>query len=80
MFLKRNLHSVDKIIRLLIGVICIYLGFIDHTAISNDIVSNLLGLFGLINLLAGISSYCPVYGLAGISTYHKENIYDKSES
>ncbi len=67
--LKRNLHTVDRIARFIIGLACIYIGFIDHSIINNTIVSILVGLFGLLNLGVVIFAHCPVYSIAGISTY-----------
>lgn len=69
---KRNLHTLDRIVRLVIGVGCFYLGFVDLSIIGNAIASTLVGIFGIINLFAGIFAYCPVYGLTGISTYRCE--------
>jgi len=73
MSFKRNLHTIDRVIRLLLGLFCVYIGFIDLSIIGNALASTLVGIFGLINLFAAAASYCPVYGLTGISTYHGED-------
>jgi membrane-bound ClpP family serine protease len=72
MFFKRNLHTIDRVVRLLVGMGCVYLGFIDLNIIGNTLASTLVGIFGIINLFAALFSYCPVYGLTGISTYRSE--------
>lgn len=72
MHFKRNLHTIDRVVRLVIGIGCIYLGFIDTGIIGNAIAATLVGIFGAINLFAAVFSYCPVYGLTGISTYCRE--------
>ena len=78
MLFKRNLHSVDRIARLLLGSVCVYIGFINETIIYNNIISIVLGLFGVINIVSAILSNCPVYDLAGFSTYHKRDDNNKS--
>ncbi|NOX92049.1 MAG: DUF2892 domain-containing protein [Gammaproteobacteria bacterium] len=71
MAIKRNLHNIDIAVRTLIGVALIYIGFVDTSYISNDVVRWLLGIFGIVNLLAATLRSCPVYALADISTYQK---------
>lgn len=74
---KRNLHTLDRIVRLVLGLGCIYIGFIDRSIIGNTLAAFLVGLFGVINLFAAFFSYCPIYGLTGISTYRsKERKHD----
>ena len=63
-----NMHRVDRVIRLLIGLICIYVGFIDWGLIPNAVISVLVGLFGVMNLGSAVVGYCPVYRLGGIRT------------
>lgn len=67
--LKRNLHAVDRTVRLAVGVVAIYLGFLDPSLIGNDLVATLLGVFGAINVFAFFTGYCPVYGITQFSTY-----------
>lgn len=71
--IKRNLHTLDRLTRIVIGVTCTYFGFVDHSIITNTTISILIGLFGVINIAAAITSHCPVYGISGISTYKDEN-------
>ena len=75
MAIKRNLHTIDMIVRLVIGVALVYVGFIDTSYIANSTVRIVLGIFGAVNIVAGLVKSCPVYALAGISTYR-----EKSES
>jgi hypothetical protein len=69
MSIKRNLHAIDIIVRTLIGATLVYICFVDTNYIANDVVRWLLGIFGIINLLAAALRSCPIYALAGISTY-----------
>lgn len=72
MKLNKNLCLTDRIVRLTLGIVCVYVGFIDTSLISNQIASVLIGLFGAINLYAFTVSSCPVYALAGLSTIKSE--------
>ena len=71
MTIKRNLHTIDITVRILIGIALVYICFIDTNYISNDIVRWLLGIFGVVNLIAAALRSCPIYALAGISTFHR---------
>lgn len=73
---KRNLHTLDRVVRLLLGVTCVYIGFIDNSIIGNLLASIIVGVFGIINLFAAFFSYCPIYGMTGISTYHNADRKD----
>ena len=71
MAIKRNLHNIDIVVRTLIGVALVYICFVDADYIANDIVRWLLGIFGVVNLIAAALRSCPIYALAGISTFRK---------
>ena len=73
-----NMHNIDRVIRLIIGLICIYVGFIDSSLISNNIVSILVGVFGVVNIWAFYTTRCPVYTAVGFSTATAGNVKDKS--
>jgi hypothetical protein len=69
MKLDRNMHVVDQIIRLVLGVGLIYFGFFDHNVISDPFFGYIVGIFGVINLGSGLVAVCPVYSMAGIRTH-----------
>lgn len=71
MAIKRNLHNIDIAVRILIGIALVYICFIDTDYIGNDVVRWLLGIFGVVNLIAAGLRSCPIYALAGISTFRK---------
>lgn len=73
MLFKRNLHTIDRIARVLIGIGCIYLGFFNTSIIDNAIVNLLVGIFGIVNIFAGFISACPIYSLVGFSTFRNKN-------
>ncbi len=72
--LKKNTSSLDRIARIAIAAICIYLGFIDTSIVGDQLLALALGVFGVINLFVAFSGFCPVYSLAGINTckIHKD--------
>jgi uncharacterized membrane protein YuzA (DUF378 family) len=65
---KRNMHRLDQLVRIVLGVVLIYVGFINTGLINSDVINWILGLFGIVNIVVAIASYCPVYSLADIST------------
>lgn len=69
MALKRNLHNIDIVVRIIIGIALIYVGFIDTSYIANNTIRILLGVFGAINIVAALMKSCPIYAIAGISTF-----------
>ncbi|MGE4485011.1 MAG: DUF2892 domain-containing protein [Oscillospiraceae bacterium] len=60
--MKRNVGTVDKWIRIILGLAILSLIFF--------LKGNLrwLGLIGLIPLITGLINACPLYALLGIST------------
>ena len=65
---SRNMHIIDRYVRLTIGITCIYIGFIDTSMITNRIVAGLIGVFGATNLWAFYTARCPVYAIARFTT------------
>lgn len=65
----RNLNTVDQLVRLAIAAICIYLGFIDTSVLNDSLLALCIGIFGVLNVIAGVVGFCPVYKIAGINTY-----------
>ena len=63
--MKTNESNADRIIRIVLGVVLLVLGW-------GGFVTGTLGLIfkilGFIPLLTGIVGYCPIYGLLKLST------------
>ena len=56
----RNEHSVERVIRVVLGLVLLSLVFVGpHTW---------WGLIGLLPLVTGLAGTCPAYSLLGIST------------
>ncbi|MDH4100949.1 MAG: DUF2892 domain-containing protein [Nitrospirota bacterium] len=65
---KKNMGSIDRVIRFLVGVILIAVGFFKQEVIGDTLYAILLGIFGIINLGSSFMSYCPFYHLADVDT------------
>lgn len=59
--MKRNVGSIDKMLRITAGVVIIALGVYFRTW---------WGLVGIVPLVTGIAGTCPLYSLLGMSTCH----------
>ncbi|UCD64599.1 MAG: DUF2892 domain-containing protein [Candidatus Zixiibacteriota bacterium] len=57
--MKANMGSVDRTLRILIGVVVIVLGFVYQSW---------WGLVGFVPLITGLVGYCGLYSLIGVST------------
>ena len=60
--MKQNLGSVDRIIRIIIGIVLLSLIFILDSG------ARWFGLIGLIPLLTAIIGFCPLYKIFGLSS------------
>ena len=72
MVFVRNLSRLDQVLRIGVGVVLVYMGFIDTSLIGDTYLAVTVGAFGAVNIVVGIGGYCPLYRLAGISTRHSE--------
>jgi len=70
--IKRNLHNIDIAIRIIIGATLVYVAFIDTGHIHNNTIRILLGIFGAINIVVALMRSCPMYTLAGLSTFNEK--------
>lgn len=60
--MKTNVGSIDRLIRIVLGVVAIALGFI---------FKSWWGVVGVVPILTGVLNYCPAYSLIGESTKSK---------
>jgi len=61
--MKKNIHHIERMIRILLGLFIISLVFWGP--------ETLWGLLGIVPLLTGLTGWCPPYQLLGISTCKK---------
>ena len=62
--LKQNESSVDRIIRVVVGIVSLSVGYLFLTGI----VQMVIYIIGLVSLVTGIVGFCGLYALFGIST------------
>jgi hypothetical protein len=67
--MKRNLHLVDRIIRGVVGIVFTGFALFNGDYLEEPVLEVLIGVFGALNLISLLSGWCPVYHVAGISTY-----------
>ncbi|WP_455210446.1 YgaP-like transmembrane domain, partial [Kaarinaea lacus] len=48
MRLNRNMHPIDQVLRVLLGIVLIYIGFFNREMISDALLGSLLGAFGVV--------------------------------
>lgn len=58
--MKTNIHSTERIIRILVGAVLVSMAFFGP--------ENLWFLAGLLPLLTGLYGWCPPYHFLGINT------------
>ncbi len=60
--MESNVGSIDRVLRVLVGLLLLSLVF------WLDAPTRWWGLVGLVPLATGLMSYCPVYALLGVRT------------
>lgn len=65
MKLKRNMGTLDRIVRLLIAAVIAVLYF---TGNLSGLAAIILGIAAVIFVVTGLVGFCPLYVLFGIST------------
>lgn len=71
MKLIRNMGTIDRIFRTMMGVAFIYFGPVSDLLITDGLSEALLALVGVLALVSALSGYCPVYHMANISSCRK---------
>ncbi len=61
----KNVGLIDRIIRIILGVVLIYVGWVVW---ENNIAGIILDIVGIILIITGIAGYCWLYKLLGIKT------------
>lgn len=62
--MNKNVGNIDRVLRIILGLAIIIAGFV---------MNSWLGVIGLIPLLTGIISWCPLYLPLKINTCKKES-------
>lgn len=64
--MTRNIGPTDKVLRIIVGLVLLALVFVGP--------KTPLGYFGVIPLLTGLTGFCPLYTLFGISTCSRDKV------
>ncbi|GMQ89144.1 MAG: DUF2892 domain-containing protein [Gammaproteobacteria bacterium] len=68
MKLFQNIGQLDRILRIGISSVLIYISLIDTEFVADPLSSGILAFFGIVNLLVALIRICPLYTLVGINT------------
>ena len=60
-----NQSRMDRTIRIIAGLIAIYLGWF---VIDDQLVAAVFKIFGFVPLVTGLIGWCPFYAILGLST------------
>ncbi len=63
--MKANEGTADRIIRLIVGIILLILGFM---VLGNNVLGIILDVIGIILVITAISGFCLLYAVFGIRT------------
>jgi hypothetical protein len=67
--MKKNMGSLDKLIRLMIAIVLIVL---YYTNVLKDTLGIVALIVALVFTITSLISFCPLYKLFGIKTFKKE--------
>jgi len=65
---KKNVNSIDKVIRILLAIV---LGVLIFTSQVTGVFAIVLGILAVVLVLTSFLSFCPIYALLNISTLKK---------
>lgn len=63
--MKRNEGSTDRIVRVILGIVLIIIGW---PVLGNTTLGVILDIIGVILLITAITGFCTIYRLLGINT------------
>lgn len=67
--MKRNVGSIDKILRVLLALL---FGTLYFTGMITGILGLILLVLGGIFMITGFISFCPIYAIFGINSCEKD--------
>ena len=74
--MKRNVGELDRLLRTILGVYGMLLGFL----FIKGVVGTALGILSLAVLITGLVGHCAVYTLLDLSTADTERLLEESVS
>ena len=70
--MKKNVGTLDMVIRLAIGALLVLLGLVDNPVIRDQTARKVVMAAALIPILTGLVRYCPLYTLIGFSSCKRQ--------
>jgi hypothetical protein len=67
MEMKSNMSNIDRVLRVVIGIAMVVVGF----AVLEGTAGIVVGIIGVIPLLTGLTGWCPLYTLFKTGTKKK---------
>ncbi|MFN0292750.1 YgaP family membrane protein [Pedobacter helvus] len=67
--MKKNMGTVDKVIRILVAV---FIGVLYFTNVISGTLAIILGILAVVFVLTSFISFCPLYLPFGISTFRRK--------
>jgi hypothetical protein len=66
--MKKNVNSIDKVIRVLLAIV---MGILIFTNQVTGVLAIVLGILAVVLLLTSLVGFCPIYALLNLSTLKK---------
>jgi hypothetical protein len=66
--MRKNVGGVDRVIRVIIAIALMYIGFFPNPIVSGGMFRIVIGIVGGFVLLAALFGVCPLYLMADINT------------
>lgn len=76
--MKKNVGNVDLGIRLVIGLVMLYIGLFDNPIVSSGTSKTIFIFLSLIPFVTGAVRICPFYNLVGINTACTKEVTDEA--
>jgi len=65
--MNKNVASWDRIVRVVLGAVLLYLAF---GGVTSGVLAIVAGIFGIVFLVTAVMGWCPLYALFKVSTNH----------
>lgn len=69
---KRNEGTLDRIVRLAVGLVFLPAGLLWLGALQGNVPGLVAAVLGTIGLVTSVTGFCPTYVLLGVSTLEPE--------
>ena len=71
--MKKNVGSIDRIVRIVIGLFLIWLGLFQLNGLKGDVSGILVALLSLIPFIIAAIRICPVFSIFKLSSITKKD-------